>query len=401
MSDSLLLEIENLGEKCCGCAACSATCPLKCITMIEDPTGFMYPAVDHNRCVGCGKCANVCPILYKGGLDTAIACYWAKSTDDEMLLSSSSGGLLGLLAKNVIEKGGVVYGAAFSDGMQALAHVRATTLEGLDGLKRSKYLQSCIDSDIYSRVLSDLASGLTVLYCGTPCQVLGLNRYLEACGTDSSRLIAIDVFCHGVPSPKLWRIWIRSKEEAFCSSVAKVNFRDKETGWVSYSVTYEFDNGLVSSVDHKDDWYMKAFLANASIRPSCFSCPAKRACGSDLTLGDYWGINKTHPEVRMEGGVSAVIANTAMGLKVFSTISKTLEYGLTSFENIVSGNRSAIASVKPFNDYDDFMIQLADGLDINQMQSRWSFKKPPIKAVAKKAKSLIKRFGRNGYVPTR
>ena len=323
--------IASLGDACCGCGACAARCPKGCIAMEPDAWGFPHPAIDSSACVGCGACDAVCPALNVPGDDGCASAIWAKAHDADLLDRSSSGGVFGLLASNVLSRGGVVAGAAWADGCRELRHAVVGDESDLDPIMRSKYVQSSVGREVYKGVRAVLREERPALFAGTACQVAGMRSYLGRLA-DSDLFLGVDVICHGVPSPVLWRRWFAHVEARERGEVHGVNFRSKTTGWLSYSVVYEYmteKDGAprTSSTRFADDWYMRAFLRNASLRPSCLGCPFKRRCGSDVTLGDYWGIQRQHPDVPVEGGVSAVICNTAKGVESISSVAGSMDTG--------------------------------------------------------------------------
>ncbi len=375
-----LPEITALGDACCGCGACAARCPKKCIEMKADGCGFRHPEVDVATCVRCGGCDSVCPALGERPEDGVKAVFWAKSHNEGERLASSSGGMFALLAHEVLDAGGVVCGAAWEPGCKAVRHVLVKDEAGLDAVMRSKYVQSRIDHDVYEGIRAALRDGRHVLFAGTACQVAGVRAYLgKLAGSDT--FLAIDVICHGVPSPLLWEKWAIWREGRAGASLCDVNMRSKTTGWLSFSASYAYAHDaekdgsvLTDGSRFGDDWHFKAFLNNASLRTSCFRCPAKRSCGSDITLGDYWGVQAAHPKVDFEGGVSAVLCNTAKGMAAFDAVREGLECGASSFEKVLPGNPSLVKSVSPYAKQVEFMRDLRGGMNIDKLMAKYDFK---------------------------
>ncbi len=371
-------EITEIGDACCGCGACAAKCPKSCIEMKADGCGFLRPEVDAHVCVGCGGCYSVCPALGDRPEDGVKSVFWAKSRDEGERMASSSGGLFALLAQDVLDAGGVVCGAAWEPGCKAVRHVLVEDESELDSVMRSKYVQSKIGRDVYEGLRSALRDGRRVLFAGTACQVAGARAYLGKLA-DSDAFLAVDVICHGVPSPLLWEKWAAWRESRAGASLRDVNMRSKTTGWLSYSAAYlyaaEKDGSVLTDGSRfGDDWYFKAFLSNASLRPSCFKCPAKRSCGSDITLGDFWGVQAAHPEVACDDGVSAVLCNTERGFEAFAAVKNALECGESSMEKVLPGNPSLVRSVVPYVKRAEFMKDLCGGMNIDKLMTKYDFK---------------------------
>ena len=194
--------ISIVGKRCCGCSACVAACPVSCLEMKPDACGFIHPSYE-DGCIGCGRCAKACPVMTVGNADGSVAVYWAKAKDDDLRNRSSSGAVFGRLAQHMLEKGGSVYGAAFSRDCKSVRHVRVTDHDELDSIMRSKYVQSVVDQDVYEGVEQDLKAGRQVIFAGTACQNAAIRNYLTLRKVPLQDLLLIDVICHGVPSPKL------------------------------------------------------------------------------------------------------------------------------------------------------------------------------------------------------
>lgn len=371
--------IVDLGERCCGCGACAAACPVSCIDMQADRLGFRYPMVDAERCVGCGSCDKVCPAQREVAEDGLVRVLWACSNDEDERLRSSSGGVFGLLAQDILARGGTVYGAAFADGVKSVRHVRVDDPAQLDAVMRSKYVQSSIGADVYRAISDDLRAGRAVLFCGTACQAAGIAGYLDRRRVPRDGLLLADVVCHGVPAPELWARWVAHRESEAGARACGVNFRSKAAGWLAYSVAYAYaaekDGPMCRSEsgDFRDDWYMRAFLANASLRGSCFSCPAKRRGCSDLTLGDFWGVQDVQPEAFDNKGTSAVIVNTARGDEAIASLGDRARMGESSFERVIAGNPSLVKPVLPHPRRERFLTELGDGTPIADLTRRWPF----------------------------
>ena len=206
-------------SECCGCTACEMICPVGCITMESDEEGFLYPLIDKSKCIECKKCDNVCPIKNPIRPHGQTKAYVGYSEKDEIRLSSSSGGIFSLIAGNVLKQNGAVFGVAFDENM-SVCHICAQSEEELHRLRSSKYVQSRMD-DTYKQVKMRLEEGVPVLFSGTACQVAGLKKYL---GNDPDNLFTLDVLCHGVPSPKIWNMYVKEQEKKHGSSVCLMSF---------------------------------------------------------------------------------------------------------------------------------------------------------------------------------
>ena len=382
----------SLGDSCCGCGACSAKCPKGCLSMTPDEVGFLRPCFNADLCIGCGACESTCHVLNRNPVVEPVEVSWARSYSNDVLQQSSSGGLFGVLADAAIKSDGVVVGASFQEHCHAVRHECVVDSEGLKRLQRSKYVQSEIPASLYREVKDYLLAERLVFFTGTACQVSGMRNYLGELA-DSAFFISADVICHGAPSPLLWRKWIEFQSSAQNSVIDDVNFRSKTTGWSSYSVLYyartEKDDQRVLGGRFGDDWYMRAFLDNASLRSSCFDCPAKRSCGSDLTLGDFWGFPSIHPEVDSTRGVSAVLCNTVKGKNWFDRVSPALETGFSSYDEVIDGNPALATSVAPHPQRSKFLRALAKGASIKELSSRWSFRDTFLIRLRRKLKRML------------
>ena len=329
--------------KCIGCQACFSICPRKCISMTPDSEGFLYPQIDLCFCIKCGLCERTCPVLNKQN-NTDVpppTAYAAINKDDNIRFKSSSGGIFTLLAEEVIRDGGIVFGVAMSEDFKSVIHIAVDNIDTLDKLRGSKYVQSTIGAT-YNTTEKYLQDGKTVLFTGTPCQIAGLKAYLK---TEYTNLVTQDIICHGVPSPLVWRKYIELCESKAKSKVNSVLFRHKKHGWKNYSVLIEFSNKTEYERIYHTDYFMQGFLANLYLRPSCYGCIYKGVNRqSDITLGDYWGIENISPNMDDNKGISIIILNTAKAIEMFNKILPYIEYKETDIIKAISYNSSAINS---------------------------------------------------------
>ena len=294
---------------CTGCTACAAACPKDCIAMKPDADGFRHPVVDESRCVGCGLCERVCPVMDRAELSHTPAAFAVRSRDEASRMASTSGGVFTELARDVLEKDGAVFGAAYDERFRVV-HVCAENEAELAHLRGAKYAQSDLGGS-FREVKRRLETGQQVLFSGTPCQVLGLKSFLRR---DYENLLLVDLVCHSVPAPLAWEKYLQYISEG--KALTAVNLRCKDTGWsrYGYSNRFDFSDGTSRLDRSGGSLYMKLFTGGYITRPSCESCPAKGyARVSDLTLGDFWGIWDIAPDMDDNKGTSLVLVQTEKG----------------------------------------------------------------------------------------
>lgn len=310
---------------CCGCSACEQICPRSCIRMEEDSEGFLYPVVAAEDCINCKLCEKVCPVLNRyPAKEEPLKCYLGKTTDEIIRSHSSSGGIFAEVANFVIQKGGVVFGVRFDDHWNAIYGYTEST-SGLKTFYGSKYVQAN-PRKAYTLAKKFLSEGRIVLYSGTPCVIAGLNHFLQK---KYDNLITLDIVCHSIPSAKIWGKYLLELSKQNDAIVKDVSFRNKSNTWSHYSlcVTMETSSGeTIHMVEPKEkNAYMRGFLNDLYTRPSCEQCPARNYTSeSDITLADAWGINKFHPELNDEKGISHVLINSERGAQVFNSLETCL-----------------------------------------------------------------------------
>lgn len=292
---------------CCGCTACFASCPVNAIKMKPDFEGFLYPRIDSDLCINCGKCLKVCLNINPYKENQII--YLCRN-NDELRARSSSGGVFSRLAEIVLDQKGVVCAVGYSDGCTECLHKIITTKDGLDDLRRAKFVQSK-KYDIYTSIKKYLDAGTLTLFCGTPCECGGLRQYLNK---EYNNLLTCDLICGCVSSPDVYGRYIKFLTDKYGSKVVSVNFKDKRQGWRGKAVAVSFANGAEYYNSILDDDYCVSFHSRFNIRPSCFSCKYRSLERSaDLTLGDFWAIEKYAPEYDDNKGTSFVLVNTSKG----------------------------------------------------------------------------------------
>lgn len=350
-------------EECCGCTACISVCPVQCIELLEDEEGFWYPRVQKEKCVACGKCNTVCPILnVKRETSFNRTSYIAYNKNMSIRCQSSSGGIFSLLAEKILDEDGIVFGATYDENFQ-VHHIAIEQKSDLQKLRGSKYLQSRIEQT-YEDVRKYLAKGKKVLYSGTACQIAGLKLYLQK---DYETLYTVDILCHGVPSPKVWDRYLDEMKHKYHSNISDINFRDKKMGWKTFSLRISFDNQEYSELFHKDS-YMKLFLRNICLRPSCHACKYKEIQRpSDLTIGDSWGIEKYAPEMDDNQGTSVIIVQSQKGNFLMNEIRSDLEIREEEVDKILPQTADSRKSVLPHPNRTKFFRKMNNGATIDEL----------------------------------
>lgn len=367
-------------KDCCGCHACATVCAKHCITMQADEQGFLYPFVDKDVCTDCGLCEKVCPVINQGEPHKPLKVYAAKNKNEEIRRLSSSGGIFTLLAEKVIGEGGVVFGARFDEEWNVV-HSWTDGIEGVAAFRGSKYVQSTI-GNTYREAKDFLIKGRKVLFSGTPCQIVGLKKYLRK---DYDNLLTVDVVCHGVPSPLVWRTYLdetlkslpvkcNDGKKTFVLSlneipvITGISFRDKTNGWKKFCfclryAAFESASNSVSASDIKkenemlqpfsDNIFMKGFLANLYLRPSCYDCAARSGkSGSDISIADFWGVQNYYPEFDDDKGVGLILVNSEKGKFVYDAIEvHNIE---ATYEEGLKGNKCLEHSVTKTDQIDLF-----------------------------------------------
>lgn len=305
-----MIQIINKAD-CSGCHACFNVCPQKAIIMKEDPEGFLYPSVG-KECIDCGICEKICPFVSEKKENVTLCAVGAKCKDSLIRKNSSSGGIFSLVAEQILSENGIIVGASFSDDWKTVFH----TETDINHLRTSKYVQSKVGNSM-QRVKILLEQGRKVLFTGTPCQIAGLKNFL---GKDYSNLFCMDIVCHGVPSPKVWYKYTEFIERFFDGIICEVNFRKKKDSQLKFGIS-KIKNTTKIFIPKDLDPYLTFFLNNLSLRPSCYSCKIKETgSGSDITLGDFWGVQNILPDFNDRNGCSLVIIHSLKGVMLFNKI---------------------------------------------------------------------------------
>lgn len=329
----------NLLDKhdCCGCSACVSVCAHDAIVMVEDKEGFFYPSINQENCVGCGLCDKVCPIMAYDAIEDKSASpivYAAKNKNQKTLVESSSGGVFIALAEYTFALKGVVYGAVYDTKMNVI-HCKATNLQNAKRMCGSKYVQSDIRG-IYSEIKKDLINKTYVLFTGTPCQVEGLRLYLRK---EYDNLLVCDIVCHGVASPLVFKDYLMYMEDRYNKVISTINMKDKTYGWGRQVPRICFSDGTSIINTELSNLWNTIFYKHDVLRPSCYHCRFTNYYrAGDMTIGDYWGIERAHPDFYNNKGISLILINNDKGNVFFDSIKDAFDWIKSDVKSCVQPN---------------------------------------------------------------
>lgn len=337
-------------KNCCGCSACGDVCAHKAISFKTDIEGFWYPEVDTAKCSDCGLCEKVCPVinvekLKKNDFPQPKNAIAAIHKNMKVRWDSTSGGAFSALAETMYEQAGYVGGAVYNEDF-SVSNFVSNNSNDLSRLRSSKYLQSNAEG-LYRQIKQLLKEGEKVLACGTPCQMAALRAYL---GKDYDNLIIVDFICRGVNSPKVYRAYLDSLEKQYGGKVVYVKAKNKELGWRNLTRKVTFDNGKSYYGVRMDDDFRRGYHTNVFCRPSCYDCPFKDFPRiADITIGDYWGIERVDKNLDNNIGTSMILLNSSKGVQYFEKTKDKLEWIETKFEDILPGNPALLTSIPAAN----------------------------------------------------
>lgn len=332
-------------NNCCGCSACVSVCPTKCISMREDDEGFLYPIIESSKCINCRKCENVCPFIKKIPEAKYQNVYVGYANDLQLRILSSSGGIFSVIAENVLNQNGVVYGVKMSQSCEECSFIKVTALKELSALRGSKYLQSK-SIGIFENIEKELKNNKQILFSGTPCQVNALKSFLQK---EYDNLLCVDFVCHGVPSPLLWKKYLKYFETKKNCKIVDVNFRDKSVNWLSFGISMK-SNKKSFFIPRTHSSFFQMFMKNLSLRPSCYNCKAKKNRFTDITIGDFWGIENALrknilSKFDYEKGCSLIITRNIKGEKFINNLKNLLELKSLDYRDAVFYNDAEYLSV--------------------------------------------------------
>lgn len=357
--------IENAPNcNCTGCSACVNICQVSAIAMVPDVRGFLVPRVDDEKCIHCRKCLAVCPSLspLQENVYSDPAVYAAWNKDEAVRVESTSGGVFSALAEAVISKGGYVAGAEY-DGTFAVRHTIIHHQKRIAGQRQSKYTQSDLGF-LFRDIKKLLDEEETVLFCGTPCQSAGLQKYL---GKNYDNLFCCDFICRGVISPKVYKKFLTD----MCPSdtrLQKVHFKNKDFGWNRFSTKLSFADGSCYQKDRNEDYYMRGYLQhNLYLRDCCYQCDYKTLPRkSDISLGDFWGIGNYDASLDNEQGTSVVLINSEKGRMLLDWAEEHLVISERSLDEAISGNACLLNSAAQ-GEYRDLFFKKMDRLPFGKL----------------------------------
>lgn len=380
--------IEIIDKKhCTGCEACLNACAHGAITMTADEEGFLYPQINQTLCVDCGLCSKVCPVIHYDERQEARLAYSmgqkafaAKTKNETDRAISSSGGIFPALARAVLEKGGIVAGAAFDDNFNVY-HKLICNKDNLIEIQSSKYAQSSIGL-IYKDIRKQLTQGKLVLFAGMACQVEGLKSYLRK---DYENLYTADLICMGIPSPGVWRKYLDSTFKG--EKIKRINFKDKTYGWRTFSMRIETDKRVLLEKGF-DNRFFECMFKTYTLRPSCFNCPFKKSRRfSDFTLADCWGTVKEVPQLDDNKGLSSVVVHSRKGLDLWHRI-ETMDFAEVTVDSIARHNDNLVRNKLQKDGREEFFRIL----NVSPLKAFKKFGRNPQKGMLIKIKSIVRKI---------
>lgn len=332
-------------QHCTACEACRSTCPTGAISMEPNEKGFMCPVIAHDKCTLCGACKIICPANSTGDINgdqivKKVFAGWIR--DKKIREESSSGGVFSEIANYVLNKSGAVFGARWTDDFSVVFDY-CTDSQGLRRFRGSKYVQGRIE-DSFIKAKEFLDNGKDVLFSGTSCQIAGLKSYLKK---DYEKLITVDLICHGVPSPMVFKDYIGYMEKKYNDTAKSVCFRYKKPAWSSCSVRIEFENTIYLNSILVDPYFI-GFDKNFYLRDCCYKCNyANLNRVSDITIADFWKYRPKNWKMNnYDRGCSLMIVNTQKGVDVFDDVCKKMAYEERTIDEAIDGNSGLL---KPYS----------------------------------------------------
>ena len=348
----------EIKKNCAGCTACYSICPKDAIAMVEDEEGFLYPKVNNEKCVHCGLCKKVCPVINKKIEYKVQDAYVLNNNDLEIRKDSTSGGAFTAIAKFVLDKKGYVFGAAF-DEKYKVQHICIDNVVDLYKIRGSKYVQSYL-GNCYKEVQRLLREDKWVCFSGTPCQIEGLINFL---GKDYEKLVTVDVMCHAVPSPLVWKKYLKyiKKYKLNNEDIQKVLFRDKSKYGFKYSTMTIKSNNNEYFEGVETDPFLRSFFGDLSDRPSCYECAfKKKEHESDFTIWDCFIAEKFSKKLDDDKGTSRMLINTNKGKRIFEEIKEDFDYLKVDVDSLTHNVKEMLYSVSLPSNRKNFFKEIND-----------------------------------------
>ena len=373
---------------CTCCTACSSACPKNCITIMKDENSFPFPHIDISVCINCGLCEKVCPVLHPEDFRHEPAAFAAYSRDDDIRMSSSSGGVFTELAGEILAQGGAVYGAAYDEKFH-VHHICVENKKDLFRLRGAKYAQSDLDG-IFRHIKNHLDNGRQILFSGTPCQTAGLKAFLQR---KYENLITVDFICHSVPSPAAWQAYVKYRAQKDYNGIlpVSINLRSKITGWSRYRYAnlFSYPDGTTCSIPNGESLYMKLFVNGYISRESCAGCLFKGySRGSDITIGDFWGVWDIAPEMDDDRGTSVVLCQSAEGAKLLQSAAHRLVIKQITVEEAGRQNTAMQSAAVPNPKRQEALNLIRNG-DFDACKA---FFVPPRQSVKQKIRHVVRKI---------
>lgn len=345
-----------ISEKCVGCTACASLCNAKAIQMMDNSEGFKVPVIEEKLCIHCKQCENVCQMIQKSDIKNNCSnrAYAIRADDDLLRQNSASGAFFQVIAADCISRGGYVCGCILDEGFN-VKHVVTNNIELVRSMADSKYVQSDL-MDVYLRICDLLSKGEEVLFSGTSCQVMGLQLFLDKSKCNRMKLLTIDFFCHGVPSPKIWKEYLNYYERTKKRKIVDFRFRCKEHGWGEaargtndlHTVYYKecVDGEVKKDQSLLARKWRQIFFSDLVLRKECYECKyATVDKPADITMGDFWKLNNVLPSFNDNKGTSLVITHNRKADHVLRGL-KGLTCENVDVNKAIQGQKNAFQSSK-------------------------------------------------------
>lgn len=324
-------------KDCCGCLSCYYSCKFKAITLVSDNCGFIYPSIDKNKCINCGACDRNCPIIKKQIINPVKRAIGARWIDKYSVSKSTSGGVATYFAKKFINASNIVYGVSCNG--ELVKYDRVTDLKGVFEIRGTKYTEP--QKNFWKMLSKDIKNNRTILFIGTPCTIAAVKSRFNS----YEKLFTCELICHGITSPRVLKEYIYKEELKNNSKVSKINVRYKKDGiWDPPYLKTTFVNGQENEkLFYNGSTFGYAFL-NMS-RSSCYNCKFKgENSWADITIGDYWGVNKESPVYAKEG-VSLVLVRTRKGEEL-SKFDNTIISVNVNYNEVILHNDPIVKSIE-------------------------------------------------------